>query len=330
MLSILPLAMRMAGPREAMWHAIIRRNYGATHFIVGREHASPGPDSHGRGFYPPYAAQELLAENEAELGVQVLTFRKMVYVPERDSYCNEDEVTPGTPVRSISGTELRERLAAGGELPTWFTPPTVAEQLRRAYPSRTERGLTIFFTGLSGAGKSTVAQHLCTVLRERYERRVTLLDGDLVRQHLSSELGFSRADRDRHVRRIGYVAAEVTRHRGIAVCAPIAPYERARGEVRRMVEPAGGFVLVYVATPLDVCEGRDRKGLYARARAGLLPNLTGVSDVYEPPADPDIVVDTAQLSVEAAVDAIVDRLATLGYLPVDVINSDSGRCAARS
>jgi sulfate adenylyltransferase len=314
MLSLLPLAMRMGGPREALWHAIIRRNYGATHFIVGRDHASPGVDSQGRAFYPPYEAQDLLERHSAELGLQIMPFRRMVYLPDRDSYSPEDEVSPGVRVRSISGTEQRQLLNKGGELPSWFTPTEVAAELRRTYPPRVKRGFTVFFTGLSGAGKSTIADTLSAALRETVGRHVTLLDGDVVRQHLSSDLGFSRAERDRNVLRIGYVAAEITQHRGIAVCAPIAPYDQARQEVRRMVEASGGFVMVYVATPLDVCESRDRKGLYARARAGLLPHFTGVSDPYEVPTDADLVIDTQTQSVDEAAQAIIEQLQRLGYL----------------
>jgi sulfate adenylyltransferase len=315
MLSVLPLAMRMAGPREALWHAIIRRNYGATHFIVGRDHAGPGLDSTGRPFYAPYAGQQLLARHAAEIGIEVVPFRRMMYLPDEGRYRPENEVRPGTVTCSISGTELRQRLADGEELPTWFTPPAVAAELRRSYPPLTERGFTVFFTGLSGAGKSTIAGALCATLSERFGRPVTLLDGDLVRTHLSSELGFSRPDRDRNVLRIGWVAAEITRHRGVAVCAPIAPYEQTRREVRRMVERGGGFVLVHVATPLEVCEQRDRKGLYARARAGLLPAFTGVSDRYESPVDAEVVIDTRHQSVREAVRAIIDRLTAMRYLP---------------
>jgi len=315
MLSLLPLAMRMGGPREALWHALIRRNYGATHFIVGRDHASPGLDSRGRPFYPPYAAQQLLATHAMELGLQIMPFRRMVYLPDRDAYSAEDEVPRGTRVRSISGTEQRQLLTEGGDLPSWFTPPAVAAELRRSYPPLTERGFTVFFTGLSGAGKSTIADTLCAMLRERVGRHVTLLDGDIVRQHLSSDLGFSRKERDRNVLRIGFVAAEITKHRGIAVCAPIAPFDRARREVRRMVEAGGGFVMVYVATPLDVCESRDRKGLYARARAGLLPHFTGISDPYDVPTDADVVIDTRTQSLDAATQTIIDQLQRAGYLP---------------
>jgi sulfate adenylyltransferase len=317
MLSLLPLAMRMGGPREALWHAIIRKNYGATHFIVGRDHAGPGEDSNGRPFYPPYAAQRLLDAHADEIGLQIMPFRKMVYLPDRDTYSPEDDVPPGVPVRSISGTEQRQLLNDGGELPDWFTPPAVAAELRRSYPRRTERGFTVFFTGLSGAGKSTIADTLTATLRERLGRHVTLLDGDVVRQHLSSDLGFSRAERDRNVMRIGYVAAEITAHRGIAICAPIAPYDRARQEVRRMVEAGGGCIMVYVATPLDVCESRDRKGLYVRARAGLLPHFTGVSDPYEVPTDADVVIDTRTQSVDDAAQAIIEHLQQLGYLAAE-------------
>jgi sulfate adenylyltransferase len=316
LLSLLPLAMRMGGPREALWHALIRGNYGATHFIVGRDHASPGLDARGRPFYTPYEAQDLLAAHRCELGVEIVPFRRMVYRPDTDSYCAEDEAPTGTVTRSISGTELRRRLAAGRALPAWFTPPAVAAELRRCYPPRTRRGFTVFFTGLSGAGKSTIADHLCASLEDRYGRRVTLLDGDVVRQRLSADLGFGRRDREQNLRRVGFVAGEVTRHRGVAVCATIAPYAGIRAEIRRTVEQYGGFVLVYVATPLDECERRDRKGLYAKARAGLLPQFTGVSDDFDEPTDADVVIDTQRQSPDTAAESIIEHLRRLGYLPV--------------
>ena len=315
MLALLPLAMRMAGPREALWHALVRRNYGATHLIVGRDHAGPGADSAGRPFYGPYDAQELVRAHEAEVGVEMVAFPELSYLPARDAYVPAARVPLGADVASISGTEQRRRLARGEELPAWFTPPAVAAELRRSCPPRSERGFTVFFTGLSGAGKSTVAGVLDARLRERGGRSVTLLDGDLVRRHLSSELGFSRTDRDLNVGRIGFVAAEVTRAGGIAVCAPIAPYDATRRQVRRMVEEAGAFVLVHVATSLAVCEARDRKQLYAKARAGLIPSFTGVSDPYEEPTDAELVVDTAGESAEDAVDRILGWLAGEGYLP---------------
>jgi sulfate adenylyltransferase len=324
LLSLLPLAMRMGGPREALWHAIIRQNYGASHFIVGRDHAGPGPDVHGRPFYHPYAAQELVRRHGAELDVEILPFSRMVYLPDADAYLAEEQVPAHARVWHISGTQLRRRLADGADLPHWFTPVPVAEELRRTFPPRSERGFTVFFTGLSGAGKSTIAKTLCAKLLERGGRHVTMLDGDLVRQHLSAELGFSREHRDLNVRRIGFVAAEITKGRGIVLCAPIAPYDATRREVRRMVEQYGDFVLVYIATPLEVCELRDRKGLYAKARAGLLPRFTGVSDPYEPPADADLVIDTRCESPEEAARRLIDHLQNRGFVaPPDAVRLNS-------
>ena len=314
MLSLLPLAMRMAGPREALWHGIIRKNHGVSHLIVGRDHAGPGLDSHGRPFYGVYEAQELFARHEAELGVTMMPFPQMVYVESDDTFVPEDEAPAGATLVTISGTELRRRLSDGAEIPHWFTSPLVVEELRKTFPPRSRQGFTIFFTGLSGAGKSTIANALCARLLEIGGRHVTLLDGDLVRQHLSSELGFSREHRDLNITRIGFVAAEITKNGGIAVCAPIAPYDRTRREVRRMVEQGGGFVLVHVATPLEVCEGRDRKGLYAKARAGLLPHFTGVSDPYEEPEDAELVADTLAESAEQAAVRILGYLRESGYL----------------
>ncbi|MCU1659636.1 MAG: bifunctional sulfate adenylyltransferase subunit 1/adenylylsulfate kinase protein [Pseudonocardiales bacterium] len=328
MLSLLPLAMRMAGPREAVWHAIIRKNYGATHFIVGRDHAGPGKDSSGQQFYRPYDAHALLRRYVGEIGVEVLAFKRLAYLPDHDRYVPADRAPAGKRAWSISGTELRERIACGALLPSWFTHPDVAAQLRRSYPPRSEQGFTVFFTGLSGAGKSTIANILEATLRERRDRPVTVLDGDLVRQYLSSGAGFTRTERDANVRRIGFVAAEVTKHGGIAICAAIAPYDQPRREVRQLVEPVGGFVLVHVATTLDECERRDRKGLYAKARGGLLPHFTGVSDPYEEPADADLRLDTNDMSADQAAQRIIEHLQTLGYLdaPSDATQSmDGGR-----
>ena len=313
-LSLLPLAMRMGGPREAVWHGIIRKNHGVTHFIVGRDHAGPGSDRSGKPFYGPYDAQELFKQFEGELGVTMVPFRQMVYVENRDEYMPEDEVPAGSRVLSISGTEQRRRLNEGKELPSWFTPPAVAEELRRSYPARARQGVTIFFTGLSGSGKSTIARVLLVKLLEMGGRPVTLLDGDLVRKHLSSELGFSREHRDLNIKRIGYVASEITKNRGIAVCAPIAPYDATRREVRKMVETGGGFILVHVATPLEVCEARDRKGLYAKARAGLVKEFTGISDPYEAPADAEVVIDTTSVTAAEAAQEVLLHLEREGYL----------------
>jgi sulfate adenylyltransferase len=314
LLSLLPLAMRMAGPREALWHAIIRKNHGVSHLIVGRDHAGPGSDASGVPFYGPYEAQELLRSHEQEIGVQMVPFKQMVYVDGLDRYEPVDEIPEGTPTRSISGTELRQRLATGEAIPTWFTYPEVADELRRTYPPRSEQGLALFMTGLSGAGKSTIANVLLERLLERGGRRITLLDGDLVRQHLSSELGFSREHRDLNIRRIGFVASEIAKNGGLAICAPIAPYDATRKAVREMVETAGGgFALVHVATPLDVAEARDPKGLYAKARAGIIPEFTGISDPYEPPEDAELVIETTGSTPQAAADQIIGYLEAQGY-----------------
>jgi sulfate adenylyltransferase len=316
MLALLPLAMRMAGPREALWHAIIRKNHGINHLIVGRDHAGPGDAPNGEPFYGPYDAQDLLRAHEDEVGVRMVPFKQMVYVDGLDRYEPVDAIPEGTSTRSISGTELRQRLANGDEIPDWFTYPEVAQELRRTYPPRQEQGLTVFMTGLSGAGKSTVANVLVERLLERGGRRITLLDGDLVRQHLSSELGFSREHRDLNIRRIGFVASEVAKNGGLAICAPIAPYDETRKAVRKMVEDAGGsFVLVHIATPLEVAEARDPKGLYAKARAGLIPEFTGVSDPYEPPDDAEIVLDTSGQSPELSAEHILRFLEDEGYYP---------------
>jgi sulfate adenylyltransferase len=314
MLSLLPLAMRMGGPKEAVWHAIIRKNYGCTHIIIGRDHAGPGKHQDGTPFYGPYEAQEVLGQYADEIGIGMVAFQMLVYVAERDEYFPEDQVPEGLKPLNISGTELRDRLAAGAELPTWFTFPEVAKELRRTHRPRLQQGFTVFFTGLSGAGKSTIANILQVKLLERGGRSLTVLDGDLVRRNLSSELGFSKEHRDLNIQRIGYVAAEITKAGGIAICAPIAPYDATRKKVRAMVEPNGGFVLVHLATTIDVCEARDRKGLYAKARAGLVKEFTGVSDPYEEPDDAELIVDTASHSAEESADLILAYLEREGFL----------------
>jgi sulfate adenylyltransferase len=314
MLSLLPLAMRMGGPREAILHAIIRKNHGCTHLIVGRDHAGPGADSRGEPFYGPYDAQELLREHQDELGVEMVPFRMMVYVEDLDAYVPDDQVPEGTRTLSISGTELRERLAQGRDIPSWFTFAGVSEELRRSYPPRQHQGFTVFFTGLSGSGKSTIANALLVKLLEMGGRPVTLLDGDLVRKHLSSELGFSKEHRDLNIRRIGFVASEITKNGGIALCAPIAPYDELRKEVGSMIDPVGGFLLVHMSTPLEVCEQRDRKGLYAKARAGVIKEFTGISDPYEEPTDADVVIDTTDTTVEEAAQDLILHLEREGYI----------------
>jgi sulfate adenylyltransferase len=315
MLSMLPLAMRLGGPREAIWHGLIRKNHGCTHFIVGRDHAGPGKDKDGKPFYGPYDAQELFKKHEAEMGVTMVPFQMMVYLQNEDRYVPADEVPQGAKVLDISGTELRARLNEGRDIPSWFTYPEVVQELRRSYPPRHKQGVTIFFTGLSGSGKSTIANALITKFLETGGRPVTLLDGDLVRKHLSSELGFSKEHRDINIRRIGYVASEITKNGGIAICAPIAPYEATRKAVRQMIEPFGGFILVHVATSIDICEQRDRKGLYAKARAGIVKEFTGISDPYEAPTDAEVVIDTGKLSPEEA--AILLHLEREGFIGVN-------------
>jgi sulfate adenylyltransferase len=313
-LALLPLAMRMGGPREAVWHAIIRKNYGCTHFIIGRDHAGPGSDSSGKPFYGPYDAQELLLKHQEEIGVGIVPFRMMVYIQELDSFVPEDEIPKGMREMNISGTELRRRLNEGLDIPHWFTFPEVAKELKRSYPPRHRQGFTVFFTGLSGSGKSTIANALLVKFLEIGGRPVTLLDGDLVRKHLSSELGFSKEHRDINIRRIGFVASEITKNGGIAICAPIAPYHAVRREVRGMVEEGGGFVLVHIATPLEVCEARDRKGLYAKARAGIVKEFTGISDPYEAPDDAELVIDTSEVSPDEAAQQIILHLEREGYV----------------
>src|SRR6266700_8253441 len=313
-LSLLPLAMRMGGPREAIWHALIRKNYGCTHFIVGRDHAGPGSDTNGKPFYGPYEAHEVFKKHEADIGVTMVSFNMMVYLEDQDQYVPDNEVKPGDKVLNISGTELRLRLNEGRDIPAWFTYPEVVVELRRSFPPRAKQGVTIFFTGLSGSGKSTIANALLTKFLEVGGRPVTLLDGDLVRKHLSSELGFSKEHRDINIRRIGYVASEITKNGGIAICAPIAPYDATRKHVRGLIEPLGGFILVHLATSLEDCEKRDRKGLYAKARAGVLKEFTGISDPYEEPKDAEVVINTAELTPEEAAQEIILHLEREGFV----------------
>ena len=313
-LSLLPLAMRMAGPREAVWHAIIRKNYGCTHLIVGRDHAGPGNDSNGNPFYGPYDAQELMLEHAEELDITMVPFRLMVYVEDQAQYRPQDELDDSVRTLNISGTELRRRLQEGLDIPEWFSFPTVVEELRRTHPPRHKQGFTVFFTGLSGSGKSTIANALMVKLMELGGRAVTLLDGDVVRKHLSSELGFSKEHRDLNIQRIGYVASEITKNGGIAICAPIAPYAATRQVVREMIEPLGGFLETHVATPLEVCEQRDRKGLYAKARAGIIKEFTGISDPYEAPENPEMSIDTSELSPDMAAHRILVKLESMGFI----------------
>ena len=316
-LALLPLAMRLGGPREALWHAIIRKNHGCSHFIVGRDHAGPGKDSKEKPFYGPYDAQELLHKHEAELGITMVPFNMMVFLEDQDAYIPENEIPPGARALTISGTELRRRLNEGREIPAWFTFPEVVKELQRSYPHRHRQGFTVFFTGLSGSGKSTIANVLRVKFLEIGGRPVTLLDGDIVRKHLSSELGFSKEHRDINIRRIGFVASEITKNGGIAICAPIAPYDVVREQVRAMIQPHGGFILVHLSTPLETCEVRDRKGLYAKARAGLVQHFTGISDPYEAPQNADVIIDTSEVTPEEAAQEIFLHLERQGFIGVN-------------
>ncbi len=312
-LSLLPLAMRMAGPREAVWHMLIRRNYGADHFIVGRDHAGPGKDSQGKPFYGPYDAQDLANAFSDELGVKVIPFKMLVYLPDEDRYEEIDKVGDDVRTASISGTQVRdEYLNNGRDLPDWFTRAEVAEILADSYPPKHKQGFAVWFTGLSGSGKSTTADILTTLLLE-HGRQVTQLDGDVVRTHLSKGLGFSKEDRDTNIRRIGFVAGEIVRHRGVAVCAAVSPYRATRNDVRNMVG-ADNFIEIFVDTPLEVCEDRDVKGLYAKARRGEIKGFTGIDDPYEPPNNPEITLDTVNFTAEENARQVVDYLIERGFL----------------
>ncbi len=313
-LSLLNLAMRMAGPREALWHAIIRKNHGLTHFIVGRDHAGPGKNSAGEDFYGPYDAQEMVREHQEEVGIEMVDFKHMVYVQEKAQYYPIDEVPEGSTVLNISGTELRRRLREGLEIPEWFSFPEVVTQLRRTSPERSKQGFTVFFTGFSGSGKSTIANALMVKLMEMGGRPVTLLDGDIVRKNLSSELGFSKEHRDLNIRRIGYVASEITKNGGIAICAPIAPYGTTRRAVREDIESFGAFIEVHVSTSIEECEKRDRKGLYKLAREGKIKEFTGISDPYDVPENPELRVDTVGADVDNCAHQVILKLEQMGLI----------------
>lgn len=314
LLSLLPLAMRMGGPREALWHAIIRKNYGCNHLIVGRDHAGPGNDKNGKPFYGPYDAQDLLREHEKEIGIKMVPFKLMVYVEDKAEYEPKDEVPEDAKILSISGTELRRRLDKGLDIPEWFSYPEVVEELRTTRPALNKRGFTVFFTGLSGSGKSTLANGLMVKLLEDGRRPVTLLDGDIVRTHLSSELGFSKEHRSLNIQRIGYVASEITKNFGIAICAPIAPYRADRQIVREMISHYGGFIEVHVNTSLEVCERRDVKGLYAKAREGIIKEFTGISDPYEEPENAEIIINSEGTDPEILVQEILLKIEQFGYI----------------
>ena len=312
-LSLLPLAMRMAGPREAVWHGLIRKNYGATHFIVGRDHAGPGNNSQGKPFYGPYDAQTLFEKYQNEIGINMLTFHEIAYFPKQKKYFEVNTQTD-TEIFTISGTKLKEMLDYDKPIPEWFSYPEVVKEIKRAYPPLKSRGFTIFFTGLSGSGKSTLAHSLINRLQELTHRNISLLDGDIVRKNLSSELGFSKEHRSLNIRRIGFVATEVTKHGGIAICAPIAPYRNDRRANRELISQYGGFIEVYLSTPLEVCEHRDVKGFYARARQNLTQHFTGIDDPYEVPKNPELTLDTSTISIQESVEKLIDKVHACGYI----------------
>lgn len=314
MLNLLPLAVRMAGPRNALLHAIIAKNFGCTHFIVGRDHGSPGLDMEGHPFYGCRETRELAAAMAQELGIAILSFDEMCYLPYEDEYRFADQVPEGTQSLRLTGSQIRQRLRGGRRIPEWASFPEVIAELQRAWPPPRRQGFTVFLTGLSGAGKSTIAKVLYSRFLEIGDRPVSLLDGDIVRHHLSSELTFSKEHRDVNVRRIGFVASEITKNRGIAICAPIAPYRTTRREIRRSIESYGGFIEVHVSTPLAVCEQRDRKGMYAKARAGLIKGFTGVDDPYEAPAKPELRIDTDELTPDEAAQQVLVYLGQRGFL----------------
>ncbi len=315
-MSLLNLAMRMAGPREAVWHGLIRRNHGCTHFIVGRDHAGPGKNSAGEDFYGPYDAQDLFREHQEEMGIEMVDFKHMVYVQERAQYEPADEIEDkeNVTVLNISGTELRRRLSEGLEIPEWFSFPAVVTELRKSKPARSKQGFTVFFTGFSGSGKSTIANALMVKLMEMGGRPVTLLDGDIVRKNLSSELGFSKEHRDLNIRRIGYVASEITKNGGIAICAPIAPYATTRRAVREEIEEFGAFIEVHVGTTIEECERRDRKGLYKLAREGKIKEFTGISDPYDTPENPEIFLETENVEVDNCAHQVILTLESMGLI----------------
>lgn len=313
-LSLLPLATRMAGPREAVWHALIQKNYGCTHLIMGPDHAGAGMDTKGKPFYQPQEAQELLEKYEKEIGIKMIALSEIVYVEEEGQFKAIDEVEAGQKFFNLSGSLLRKQLQEGLNIPQWVMFPDVVNQLRKTYPPRCEQGFTLFFTGLSGSGKSTIAKAVAVKLSEIQDRPLTMLDGDVIRHHLSSELGFSKEHRSINVRRVGFVASEITKNRGVAICPMIAPYEIDRRAVREMISAFGNFIEIYVSTSVDVCESRDTKGFYRLAKEGKITGFTGVNDPYEEPLHPEITIDTSLYSLEEAVDLILRYLRQIGHI----------------
>lgn len=315
-LSLVPLAMRMAGPREALWHAIIRKNYGCTHFIIGRDHAGPGTDSQGKPFYDPYDAQKLVSQFQNDIGITVVPFQEMLYVKERDQYCTQEEIKPNETSLNISGTELRDALLHEKNIPHWFSFPEIIEELRSSHIPKHKKGFTLFFTGLSGAGKTVLSQAVYATLRNYGFKNVTVLDSDATRRILAQDLGFSKTDRNVNIQRLGFVAAEITKVGGIAICAAIAPYAEMREENRRLISQYGGYIEVYLETSFSECAKRDTKGLYAKAIRGEITSFTGYNDPYEPPLYSEIRIDTANKSIEESVKLIIDFLTHEGFIKI--------------
>ncbi|MBD3281861.1 bifunctional sulfate adenylyltransferase/adenylylsulfate kinase [Candidatus Uhrbacteria bacterium] len=316
LLSLLPLAMRMAGPKSALWHALIRKNYGCTHFIIGRDHAGPGADSSGKPFYGPNEAINYVKSFEDEIGIKIITTKEMVYASNKKTYISKDKLDETDEVKKISGTEFREMLRQNQPIPDWFSFPEVISELKKIKRLQGNEGLVIFFTGLSGSGKTTLAESLYAYLRENQDREITFLDGDVIRQNLSKGLGFSKDDREANVKRIGFVASEIARHGGIVICCAIAPYESSRNSNRDLINNSGKYIEVYLSTPLEVCMERDAKGLYAKVKQGLIKGFTGVDDPYEVPQDPEITIDTSERSLNESINEIVKYLQSNRHLDI--------------
>lgn len=315
-LSLLPLAMRMGGPREALWHALIRKNYGCTHFIIGRDHAGPGGNSQGKPFYDPYAAQKLVAEYQDRIGITMLPFQEMLYVKERAAFCSVDEIEPHETPLTISGTDLRAALMHETPIPEWFSYPDIIDELRASYLPKHKKGFTIFFTGLSGAGKTVLSRALFAKLKNLGLKNVSVLDSDVTRRILANDLGFSKKDRDINIRRLGFVASEITKIGGIAICAAIAPYKESRNANRQLISQYGGYIEIYISTSLDECLKRDTKGLYEKAKKGQLSNLTGWNDPYEVPENPELTLNTGELLLEECLHKILEFLMREGYIKI--------------
>ena len=314
LLNLLPYAMRMAGPKEALLNTIVSKNYGCAHFIVGRDHASPGKNGRLGTYYGSDAATSLSIDFSKELDIHIVPFEEWVYLPTEDEYQTIDRVPEDVQTVSLSGADIQQRIRSGKRIPSWATLPSVMEVLKSSYPPPGKQGFAVFMTGLSGSGKSTVAKVLLSYFQEIGGRPVTLLDGDIVRLNLSSELNFSKEDRNTNVKRIGFVAGEIVKNRGIAICAPIAPYEDTRRQIRELIEAHGKFVEVHVSTSIEVCEKRDRKGMYAKARAGLIKEFTGVDDPYEVPKNPEVRIDTEDTQPDEAAQEVLLFLGQKGYI----------------